>query len=164
MIKKIGMVLLIALGVIQFFRPEKNNSNDLTYDITTKYEVPEEVDQILRVSCNDCHSNSTTYPWYAEIQPVGWWLNDHVEDGKSHLNFSELTKRPVAIQNHKFEETVEMVEEKEMPLESYTYLGLHPDANLSDAQREVLIKWAKDQMAFLTENYPADSLVMPSRR
>lgn len=164
MLKKIGILLLIALVVIQFFRPEKNRSNDLTYDISTKYEVPEEVDKILRVSCNDCHSNKTEYPWYAEIQPVGWWLSDHVEDGKRHLNFSELTKRPIAIQNHKFEETVEMVEEKEMPLKSYTYLGLHPEANLTDAQREVLILWAKDQMAFLAENYPADSLVIPRRR
>ncbi|GGD50754.1 heme-binding domain-containing protein [Muriicola marianensis] len=164
MLKKIGLLLLIALGVIQFFRPEKNESNDLTYDITTKYEVPKEVEEILRVSCNDCHSNKTEYPWYAEIQPVGWWLNDHVEDGKRHLNFSELTKRPIAIQNHKFEETVEMVEEKEMPLESYTYFGLHPEANLSEAQRQVLIRWAKDQMTFLANNYPADSLVMPRRR
>lgn len=164
MIKKIIIVLLIALVVIQFFRPEKNISNDLTYDISTKYEVPAEVEEILRVSCNDCHSNKTVYPWYAEIQPVGWWLNDHVEDGKRHLNFSELTKRPIAIQNHKFEETVEMIEEKEMPLDSYTYFGLHPEANLSEAQRQVLINWAKDQMAFLAENYPADSLVMPRRR
>jgi hypothetical protein len=164
MLKKVGIVLVIALVIIQFFRPEKNISNDLTYDITTKYKVPEEVDEILRVSCNDCHTNKTEYPWYAEIQPVGWWLNDHVKEGKRHLNFSELTKRPIAIQNHKFEETVEMVEEKEMPLESYTYLGLHPEANLTDAQRTILIKWAKAQMAFLAENYPADSLVMPNRR
>lgn len=164
MLKKVGIVLVIALVVIQFFRPEKNISNDLTYDISTKYEVPKEVDEILRVSCNDCHSNKTEYPWYAEIQPVGWWLNDHVEDGKRHLNFSELTKRPIAIQNHKFEEIVEMVEEKEMPLESYTYLGLHPEADLTDAQRQLLVKWAKAQMAFFAENYPADSLVMPNRR
>ncbi len=164
MFKKIGLGLLVVLVIIQFFRPDKNNSNDLTYDITTKYEVPKDVDEILRVSCNDCHSNKTEYPWYAEIQPVGWWLSNHVEDGKRHLNFSELTKRPIAIQNHKFEEMVEMVEEKEMPLESYTYFGLHPEANLTDAQRQVLIKWAKEQMAFLADNYPADSLVMPSRR
>lgn len=164
MLKKIGIVLVLALVVIQFFRPEKNNSNDLTYDITTKYEVPEEVDKILRVSCNDCHSNNTVYPWYAEVQPVGWWLNDHIEHGKGHLNFSEFTKRPVAIQNHKFEETVEMVEEKEMPLKDYTYFGLHPEANLTDEQRQTLIRWAKDQMTYLAKTYPADSLVMPSRR
>lgn len=164
MIKKILLALLAILVIIQFFRPEKNKSNDLTYAITTKYEVPKEVDKILRVSCNDCHSNNTTYPWYANVQPVAWWLNDHVEVGKGHLNFSEFTNRPIAIQNHKWEEVVEMVEKKEMPLEDYTYLGLHSEANLSDEQREVLISWAKSQMSYLKDNYPADSLVMPKRK
>jgi hypothetical protein len=164
MLKKIGITLIVALVVIQFFRPERNDSNDLTYDISTKYEVPEEVNEILRVSCNDCHSNNTVYPWYANVQPVAWWLNDHVQDGKRHLNFSEFTNRPIAIQNHKWEETVEMVEEKEMPLKDYTYFGLHPEANLTDAQRETLVKWAKSQMAYLAATYPADSLVMPRRR
>lgn len=164
MIKKILLALLALLVIIQFFRPEKNESNDLTYDISTKYEVPEEVDEILRVSCNDCHSNKTEYPWYSNVQPVAWWLADHIEDGKRHLNFSEFTKRPIAIQNHKLEETIEMVEEKEMPLKDYTYLGLHAEAKLSDEQREVLISWAKSQMTYLKDNYPADSLVMPKRR
>ncbi len=164
MLKKILIGLLLVLVVIQFFRPEKNDSNDETYAITTKYDVPKEVDDILRVSCNDCHSNNTVYPWYANVQPVAWWLNDHVVDGKRHLNFSEFTNRPIAIQNHKWEETIEMVEEKEMPLKDYTYLGLHSEANLSDEQREVLISWAKSQMTYLKENYPADSLVMPKRR
>lgn len=164
MIKKILLALLVVLVIIQFFRPEKNESNDNTYAIVTKYEVPEEVDKILRVSCNDCHSNKTVYPWYSNVQPVAWWLNDHVEDGKRHLNFSEFTNRPIAIQNHKWEEVVEMVEKKEMPLKDYTYLGLHSEANLSDEQREMLISWARTQMNYLKENYPADSLVMPKRR
>jgi hypothetical protein len=164
MIKKILLALLAVLVIIQFFRPDKNESNDLTYAITKKYEVPAEVDEILKVSCNDCHSNKTEYPWYANVQPVAWWLNDHVEDGKRHLNFSEFTNRPIAIQNHKWEEVAEMVEKKEMPLADYTYLGLHSEANLSEEQRELLISWAKSQMNYLKENYPADSLVMPKRR
>jgi hypothetical protein len=164
MIKKILLALLAVLIIIQFFRPDKNESNDLTYAITKKYEVPAEVDEILKVSCNDCHSNKTVYPWYANVQPVAWWLNDHVEDGKRHLNFSEFTNRPIAIQNHKWEEVAEMVEKKEMPLADYTYLGLHSEANLSEEQRELLISWAKSQMNYLKENYPADSLVMPKRK
>ena len=57
-----------------------------------------------------------------------------------------------------------MVEEKEMPLPSYTNFGLHKEANLSDEQRQRIIGWAKDQMTYLKETYPADSLVMPKRR
>lgn len=163
MFKKILLVLVVIVVIIQFIRPEKNESNDLTYDISTKYEVPENVSNILAVACNDCHSNNTQYPWYANLQPVAWWLNDHIVDGKRHLNFSEFTKSPIARQNHKLEETIEMVEKKEMPLASYTYLGLHSEANLTHQQREIIINWAKDQMAYLKANYPADSLVIQRR-
>ena len=88
----------------------------------------------------------------------------HVDDGKKHLNFSTFTKLPIAVQNHKLEEVIETVEEKEMPLESYTALGLHKEANLTDAQRQLIIEWAKTQMATLKANYPADSLIMKRRK
>ena len=86
-----------------------------------------------------------------------------MQDGKKHYNLSTFTKLPIAVQNHKFEETIEMLEEKEMPLESYTYLGLHKEANLTEAQRLTLINWAKAQMDTLKANYPADSLKMKPR-
>lgn len=160
MIKKILLVLLVLFVVIQFFRPDKNESNDQTYAVSTAYKVPDEVGEILQVACNDCHSNKTEYPWYANFQPTAWWLDEHVQDGKRHLNFSNFTQLPLAVQNHKFEEVAEVLEEKEMPLESYTYLGLHAEANLTEQQRTVLIDWAKSQMAYLKATYPADSLVL----
>lgn len=163
MLKKIVIGLIIVLIIIQFFRPERNESNDNTYAISTKYNVPDDVNHLLKVSCNDCHTNKTEYPWYANIQPVAWWLDDHVVDGKKHLNFSEFTKRPLYVQNHKLEEIVEMVEEKEMPLADYTYLGLHSEAKLTDEQRQKIIVWAKAQMTQLKETYPADSLKFPKR-
>lgn len=164
MLKKLLIGLGIVFIIIQFFRPEKNESNDLTHHISTKYDVPNEVGEIMKVACNDCHSNRTIYPWYSEVQPVAWWLDGHVQDGKRHLNFSTFTNRSVAIQNHKFEEVIEMVEDHEMPLPSYTNLGLHSEANLTDEQRKLIIDWAKKQMNYLKENYPPDSLVMKRRR
>ncbi|RXK48975.1 heme-binding domain-containing protein [Aquirufa rosea] len=162
--KKILLALIIILVGIQFIHQEKNESNDETYSISTKYLVPENVNQILKVACNDCHSNKSTYPWYSNFQPVGFFLTHHINDGKKHLNLSSFTKLPIAVQNHKLEEIVETVEEKEMPLESYTYFGLHKEANLSQEQREVLISWAKAQMDSLKAHYPADSLVMKKRK
>ena len=149
--------------IIQFIRPEKNDSNELTYDISTKYEVPTEVNHLMQVSCNDCHSNQTEYPWYANVQPVAWWLDHHVDDGKKHLNFSEFTKTPLFVQNHKFEEIIEMIEDKEMPLPSYTNLGLHAEANLSDEQRKIITDWARAQMSYLKATHPPDSLKSPKR-
>ncbi|MBT8183955.1 MAG: heme-binding domain-containing protein [Eudoraea sp.] len=164
MLKKIGLVLLVILVIIQFFRPEKNDSNDQTYALAKIYEMPENVQKTLKVACNDCHSNLTKYPWYSKVQPVAWWLNDHIKHGKGDLNFSEFTNMPIAVQNHKFEEIIEMVEEHEMPLPSYTNFGLHPEANLSEEERKMLIEWASAQMNYLKSNYPEDSLVMKRRR
>ena len=164
MLKKILLALLVILVLIQFFRPEQNISGDLTYDISKKYNIPEDVNQLLKVACNDCHSNNTVYPWYANVQPVAWWINDHIEDGKRHLNFSEFIHRPIAIQNHKLEETIEMVEDHEMPLESYTNFGLHAEANLNEEERNKIIAWAEKQMQYLKDAYPADSLIMPKRK
>jgi hypothetical protein len=163
MLKKILLALLALLVIIQFFRPARNLSDDNMASISTKYVLSDSVETILRKACYDCHSNKTVYPWYANVQPVAWWLNNHIEEGKGELNFSSFTTRPLAIQFHKFEETIEEVEEGEMPLESYTWLGFHPDADLTDAERETLVSWAKAQMDTLKQQYPPDSLVRKRR-
>jgi hypothetical protein len=148
------------LVIIQFFQPAKNESNDESQAIATKYNVPTDVAAILKVACYDCHSNKTEYPWYSKIQPVAWWLDHHVDEGKREINFSAFTARKIAVQNKKFNEIAEQLEKKEMPLPSYTYMGLHADANLSDAQRQTIITWARAQMDTIKAHYPADSLVL----
>lgn len=163
MFRKILIGVLVILVIIQFIRPKKNLSDDQTHSIALKYPVSGEVKELLRVACEDCHSNKTAYPWYVNIQPVAWFLDNHVQEGKAELNFSTFTKLPVAVQNHKFDEIIEMVEEKEMPLKSYTFFGLHENANLSDQQRAVLVNWAKQQMTMLKNEYPADSLKIKKR-
>ena len=164
MLKKILLILLALFLIIQLFRPEKNNSNDLTNAVTKKYDVPEEVAVILKNACNDCHTNNTVYPWYANVQPAAWWIDEHVVDGKRHLNLSDFINLPIAVQNHKFEEIVEVIDENEMPLESYTYLGLHEEANITSAEKDIIKGWAVKQMDYLKSNYPADSLIMKRRK
>jgi hypothetical protein len=161
--KQVLVVFIVVLVLVQFIKVDKNESTDLSYDISTSYPVSNDLSQLLKVSCYDCHSNNTTYPWYSEIQPVAWWLDHHVQDGKKHLNFSEFTKSRISVQNHKFEEIIEMVEDKEMPLPSYTYLGLHPQANLTDNQRDLIVNWGINQMSYLKSNFPKDSLVFKRR-
>lgn len=164
MIKKTILILVAGLIIIQFFRPEKNDSNEETYGIATQYTVPDEINEILSTACNDCHSNNTVYPWYSNIQPIAWWLEEHIEDGKRHLNFSTFTQLPLARQFHKFEEIVEEVREEEMPLKDYTYLGMHQDAKLSPEQRNSLVQWANAQMTFMKNTYPADSLIRKKKK
>lgn len=161
MAKKILIALVVILIAIQFIRPAKNTSDEISpTDIAYHYVIPDSVDLILKSACNDCHTNNTAYPWYAELQPSAWFLNQHVTDGKRHLNFTTFTSRNIARQNHVLEEIIETVKEGEMPLPSYTWFGLHPKANISEAQRNTLITWAQIQMDSLKANYPADSLIL----
>lgn len=157
-IKLILYVLLTLLVLGQFYRPARNQSNDQTHHVSTKYPMPQEVEAILKPACYDCHSNLTTYPWYANVQPVASWLAGHVNEGKKHFNLSAFTNRRAAVQNHKFEELIEMVKDGSMPLNSYTWT--HGDARLTDQQRQTLVAWAQSNMDSLRTWYPADSLVM----
>ncbi len=158
MIKKLLLALLVVLLVLQAFRPEKNNSGNKENDISSLYPVPTNVEQILTKACNDCHSNNTVYPWYAEIQPVAWWLDDHVKDGKKHLNFNEFASYKLAKQYHKLEEVFDEVKGGEMPLESYTVL--HGDAKLTEAERSVLMDWSVAVRDTMKARFPADSLIL----
>lgn len=157
MLKKILLVLLAAFIVIQFIHPKKNTAEGPQPNyIGNAYTIPGDVKSILAKACNDCHSNNTVYPWYAKIQPVDWWLTDHVNDGKKHINFDEYTHKSLRYQYHKMEETIEMVKEGEMPLESYTWV--HKDAKLTDEEKIKLTGWAESVMKDMESKYPIDSL------
>lgn len=162
MFKKIMLVLLAALIIIQFFRPKKNKSEGPQPNyIGNVYAVPEDVKSIMAKACNDCHSNNTRYPWYANVQPVYWWLNKHIVEGKKKINYDEYTHRPLRYQYHKMEETIEMVKEGEMPLNSYTWT--HKDAKLTDAEKGKITGWAQSVMDSMKARYPIDSLVRPKK-
>jgi hypothetical protein len=157
-LKRVLVILLIVFIVIQFFRPKRNVSAQTSRnDISTLYSVPGDVKQILAKACNDCHSNNTRYPWYAEVQPVAWWLADHVEEGKHELNYSEFASYSLRKQYHKLEETEEMVKEKHMPLESY--LWMHKDADLTEQERQRLTEWSVGIRKEMESKYPIDSLI-----
>ena len=158
--KSFFLLLLLVFIVIQFFRPAKNIAEGISAnDITTKYAIPQDVQTILKTSCYDCHSNNTSYPWYNNIQPVAWWLADHIKDAKAELNFSEFASYRIGRQYRKLEEINKEVEEGEMPLESYTYL--HGNAKLNQQQKLSLTNWATALRDSIKAQYPEDSLKRP---
>lgn len=135
--------LLLAFVIIQFIRPTRNNGQvHGENDLTKVVNVPENVELILQDMCYDCHSNGTTYPWYTNIQPIGWWMQDHVDEGKDELNFSEFKTYEPGRQAHKLEECMEMIEEGEMPLKSYTWTH----GSLDENQKRILVEWARTEM------------------
>lgn len=158
MFKKIMWVLLAALIAIQFIHPKRNKSEGPQPNYIGKvYAIPDDVQSIMAKACNDCHSNNTRYPWYSKIQPVHWWLNKHVVEGKKKINYDEYTNRPLRYQYHKLEETIEMVKEGEMPLNSYTWT--HKDAKLTEEEKAKITGWAQSVMDTMKARYPIDSLI-----
>ncbi len=160
--RNVGIFLLFVLLCIQFIHPTKNSSDDKKADISATLPVPESIQQILKTSCYDCHSNYTDYPWYSKIQPVDWWLNDHINEGKRELNFSTFSAYRLFRQYHKLESIIEELKDDEMPLSSY--LIIHGNAKLSASQKTELTSWAESLCDTLKSRYPADSLVNPKKR
>lgn len=157
-LKKIVSILLLVFIIIQFIHPAKNQSAEIPAShIYNKYATNPATQQVLANACTDCHSNNTNYPWYASIQPVDWWLNDHIKDGKKHFNISEFGNYSLRKQYHKLEEVIEQVKEKEMPLNSYTWM--HSNAKLTEAQQNTIIIWATTIMDSMKAKYPLDSLI-----
>ena len=150
-IKKVLLILLVVFAIAQFFGPEKNESNIASVEaFFRETNPPEDVKLILKESCFDCHSSFTRYPWYNNITPVNYWMAKHIKVGSKHFNVSKWEGASIKRKDHKFEELIEMVEEKEMPLPSYTWT--HSEAKLTDAQRESIINWAKQvRVAYSSE-------------
>jgi hypothetical protein len=148
--RKMLIVIVSLLVLIQFIRPEKNTGiADTEKDITHSVTVSPEVKNILEKSCYDCHSNHTEYPWYANIQPVASWLANHVNEGKDELNFSEFDTFKLKRKIKKMKKVADEVKKDGMPLNSY--LIIHKDAVLSEDQKNKLIKWAEESMLTLQD-------------
>ena len=154
------MGLFALLIIIQFFQTEKNSNitaSALANDISTIYPLPENVKSIVETSCYDCHSNNSNYPWYDNIQPVSWWLHNHIEEGKKEINFNEFASYRIRRQYKKLEEIIKQVKEDEMPLSSYTII--HTNAKLSPEKKLILSAWAAALRDSIKMKYPADSLI-----
>lgn len=159
-LKTLLTVLLIIFVAIQFVRPAKNAGEEIAANqITAIHPVPEDVQQILKVSCNDCHSNTTYYPWYSKIQPMAWFLDNHIVEGKNELNFSTFATYSARRRYRKFEEIIKEVKDGDMPMFSYTLI--HRDAVLNTDQKLTLENWATNARKEMEAKYPADSLVKP---
>lgn len=86
---------------------------------------------LARRACFDCHSNETVWPWYSNIAPVSWLVQNDVDEGRRYLNFSDWgrVREPYEIP--------EVLQQGRMP-PSY-FLLMHPEAKLTQAEKNALI-------------------------
>ena len=118
--KKILFAIGIVFITIQFFRPARNKSNQVPdTDISKMVTTSDSVQAVLKNACYDCHSNNTNYPWYSNIQPMGWLMAKHIKKGKDELNFSEFGSYSPRRQLSKLNGIANSIKDDIMPLSSY---------------------------------------------
>jgi len=141
-IKKILLGLLIVVIAIQFIQPAHNkNGQVIATDISKIYSLPQSVQATLKTACYDCHSNNTNYPWYTNIQPVGWMMARHIKEGKEELNLSEFGSYSERRQLSKLRSIENSIKDGSMPISSYTII--HKNARLTKEEKAQIIDWAK---------------------
>lgn len=115
------------------------------------------VKPIVEESCFDCHSTNTDYPWYHKIPGIKQFLNNHIEEGREHLDFTDGF--PFAGKGDPLKqlgEIKEVIEEDEMPLLSYRLL--HWGSRLSQAEKDSIYEWVDSSIVALTRFYDRENI------
>ncbi|MDO6675183.1 heme-binding domain-containing protein [Tenacibaculum sp. 1_MG-2023] len=142
-VKIIALILLVGFVGIQFVPTDLNQSDTVPKtDFLLVNNTQENISTLLQESCYDCHSNNTEYPWYNMVQPVAWFLKDHINEGKEELNFNEWDAYSNRRKNSKLKSIISQVKDDEMPLASYTLI--HKDAKLSNSEKTLIIDYMKN--------------------
>ncbi len=142
--------MIVFVG-IQFIPTTPNQQEDLLQsNFMNSYKVPQEIQQVLKNSCFDCHSNNTNYPWYNRIQPISWFLEQHIKKGKNDLNFDEFESYSIRKQKNKLKSIANQIEENKMPLFSYTLI--HKNSKLTEVEKVKLIDWLYKKQDSINNN------------
>lgn len=143
------IIIAVLLTGLQLISPERTNPPfDEAQTLESNSAVPQEVNAIFARSCNDCHSNKTDWRWYSYVAPISNFTVNHVDDGRSELNFSEWGKYGKRTRETRLTAICQLVKEGAMPLGSYNLI--HRDALLSPTQINLICKWTEEEFKRLT--------------
>lgn len=131
------LVLFVLFALAQLKQIDKINPKT---DPALEIKAPQEVMQIFKKACYDCHSNETVWPWYSNIAPVSWMIEKHVEDGRSWVNYSIWETYSQKDQDKMLKETFRAIYIAMPPTD---YISMHPEANLSNEERKLVRDWIK---------------------
>jgi len=149
-LKLAAVCLALLCAAAQFVRPARVNppvapGRALEHHVA----VPPEVAEVLGRSCADCHSHQTAWPWYSQVAPASWFVIDHVNHGRRHLNFSDWARYEPGEAADLLRQICRMTRAGSMPLDSYTLL--HRRARLTPGDVQTLCLWADAEQRRLSE-------------
>lgn len=140
--KKILLWSVVAFVLMQLIPIDRTNKPvDKKQNFVDVMQPPKEIQEILKNACYDCHSNEVKYPKYAYIAPFSWSIKHHINEGRERVNFSVWANYNAEQKAYILDGIIESVETKEMPLKGY--IPMHPEADLTDAQRKVFNDYFK---------------------
>ena len=139
-VRAVLFVFLVLFIGAQFVRPNRTNPPSPAGGSLMSKATPQ-VAAILDRSCRDCHSNDTRWPWYTSITPMNWFIANHVHHGREHMNFSTWSAYDEDDQDKFLGGICSMTRRGRMPLPSY--LLIHAEAKLSDADVAALCGWSE---------------------
>ena len=122
----IGLGVLVGLFALAQAVPYgRTHSNPPTIQ-EPKWDSPHTRELAVR-ACFNCHSNDTRWPWYANVAPFSWVVQQDVENARDTVNFSEWNREyPLAA------ESGPATVRKDMP--PYKYRMAHPEAQLTEQE------------------------------
>ncbi len=121
------MVLLLAIQLVPYGRHDNPPVRE-----EPVWDSPKTRDLAVR-ACFDCHSNEVVWPWYSNIAPMSWYVQSHVDEGRSELNFSEWD-----LEQDEADEAVETIRDGSMPPWYYTLPGI--GRGFSDSELDELAR------------------------
>ena len=148
---KFAGIFVLAFAGAQFLQPIPVNQTHAG-PILTGAQAPGHVLRIIERSCGDCHSSNTEWPWYSRIAPLSWVIAHDVERGRGFLNFSQWPNYSRA-QKLAFTAAIASATNRDrMPPASYVIM--HPEARLSDRDREIVQSWSRAEFRRLAAVRP----------
>ena len=127
----------MTIGVFQLVPVDRSNP-----PVQSDLASPPDVKAILQHSCYDCHSYETVWPWYGYLAPLSWWVAYDVREARDEMNFSTWKAYRADKRARLLQDLLEEIDEENMP--PWEYVLFHPEARLSDAERESLHRWIGD--------------------
>lgn len=134
LLKGLAIALVVIFIGLQIASPPVENP-----PVTSEIAVPEEVKQILKRACYDCHSNEAKVEWYDKIAPASFVVAHDVKEARSRFNFSEWDKNPGAVKELLLWEMVNAIEQDQMPLKRYRLA--HPAGRVSASEVAILKRY-----------------------
>jgi hypothetical protein len=147
--KRVCLTLVVLFFAAQFVRPPRTNPQENpTHTIFADAVVWQDAPKSLERACMDCHTHRTRWPWYSQVAPASWLVVSDVNEAREHMNLSDWAAYDRPQKSGMLADICKEVKSGAMPLP--TYLTLHPEAKLTEAEQQEICAWVERARVRLT--------------